>query len=225
MQSLCDKRSFTDLIQEHFLQKITTQTVEYKDIANQIIGLKNADLILRKKLIEKGELNKGYHKEMKKVHDQNAAVLNEIINEIGYPTINKVGEVANEAAWLVIQHAIGQPDFMKKCLRLLEEAVVAKEANPVNLAYLSDRIAVFEGKAQRYGTQFDWTEAGELSPQIFDDLDKVNDRRRSLGLNTLEEQTSIIRQQAKTENEHPPADFAKRKSEMEEWRRSVGWVK
>ncbi len=158
------------------------------------------------------------------LHNRNAELLHDIIDSIGYPTIDKVGEAANEAAWLVIQHAIGQPDFMRTCAKLLENAVRAKKANPINLAYLSDRIAVFEGKPQGYGTQFDWNENGALSPHSFDDLTKVNQRRKALGLNTLEEQIAVIRKRAKNENQTPPTDFRKRKKEMDKWRKSVGWI-
>ena len=90
---------------------------------------------------------------------------------------------------------------------------------------MTDRIAVFENKPQLYGTQFDWDENGELSPKNFDDLIKVNLRRNSIGLNSLEKQTEIIRKQAKNENQLPPTDFEKRKIEMEKWKKSVGWIK
>lgn len=90
-------------------------------------------------------------------------------------------------------------------------AVSENKADPKNLAYLTDRIAVFESKPQLYGTQFDWDENGNLSPNLFDDLIKVNERRKSIGLNTLEEQTEIIRIQAKNENQSPPTDIEKRK--------------
>jgi hypothetical protein len=197
--------------------------VKYKTIANRIIGLKNADLKLRHKLVQNGQLWKGYNEEMAELHNRNARALDEIIVEIGYPTIDKVGVEANEASWLVIQHSIGQPDFMKKCVKLLEDAVDEGKGNPKNLAYLTDRIAVYEGKPQRYGTQFDWDENGELSPHHFDDLSKVNERRKSIGLNTLEAQTEVIRSRAKKENETPPADHEKREKEIAEWRKSVGW--
>ncbi len=140
-------------------------------------------------------------------------------------TVDKVGKEASEAAWLVIQHSIGQPDFMKKCVKLLEVAVRKNEANAKNLAYLTDRIAVFEGKPQPYGTQFDWDEKGELSPNFFNDLMKVNQKRKSIGLNSLEEQTDLIRKQARNENQSPPTDFEKRKREIEKWKRNVGWMK
>ncbi|MBM6498001.1 DUF6624 domain-containing protein [Flavobacterium macrobrachii] len=199
--------------------------MNYKEIAEIIIGLKNADLEFRDKLIQSGQLSDGYNEEMKELHNRNAKTLNEIIDKIGYPTTIKVGEEASEAAWLVIQHSIGQPEFMKKCMNLLEVAVSENEATPKNLAYLIDRIAVFEGKPQLYGTQFDWDENGNLSPNIFDDLTKVNERRKSIGLNTLEEQTKKIREQAINENQSPPSDFEIRKQEIEEWKRNVGWTK
>ncbi|MBQ4822775.1 DUF6624 domain-containing protein [Aquimarina sp. MMG016] len=198
--------------------------MNYREFADKIIELKNTDLEFREKLIESGKLDEGYNKEMAEIHNRNAKTLNEIINKIGYPTVDKVGKEASEATWLIIQHSIGQPNFMKKCVKLLEIAVHQNKANSKNLAYLTDRIAVFENKPQLYGTQFDWDESGELSPNIFDDLKKVNQRRKSIGLNSIEEQTKIIRKQAKNNEQSPPTDLKKRKQEIEEWKKTVGWT-
>lgn len=195
-----------------------------KDIAEEIIELKNVDLKLRARLIQNAQLSEGYNEEMEALHNSNAKMLNEIIDRIGYPTSDKVGKEASEAAWLVVQHSIGQPSFMKKCVKLLEMAVKQDKANPINLAYLSDRIAVFEGKPQLYGTQFDWDENGEMSPKPFDNMTKVNDRRSSVSLSTLEEQTQIMREQVKKENQTPPKDFEKRKRKYDTWRKTVGWL-
>ncbi len=199
--------------------------MENKNIVKNIIDLKNADLALREKLIQKKQLSNGYNQEMKELHNRNAKILNEIINEIGYPTIDKVGKEANEATWLIIQHSIEQPEFMKKCAELMEDAVIENKEDYKNLAYLKDRIAVFEEKTQLYGTQFDWDKNGNLSPNPFDDLNKVNERRKSIGLNSIEEQTEILRLKAKSENQSPPKDFEKRKQEIEQWKKSVGWIK
>lgn len=195
-----------------------------RKLAAKIISLKNADLALRDKLVKTGELGNGYNEEMSAIHNSNAAALQEIIAVIGYPSIAKVGKEASDAAWLVIQHAIEQPEFMKNCLNLLQKAVEQNEADPKNLAYLSDRIAVFEGKPQLYGTQFDWDKHGELSPNPSDDLVKVNERRQAIGLNSLEEQTEFIRANAKQENLLAPKDFEQRKKEVEDWKKRVGWV-
>lgn len=198
--------------------------MEYQKFAETIIDLKNKDLEFREKLIAAKKLGDGYNSEMERLHNQNAAVLNEIIDKIGYPTIDKVGKEANEAAWLVIQHAISKPEFMKKCLKLLANAVDENKASEINLAYLTDRIAVFEDKPQLYGTQFDWDENGLLSPNTFDDLASVNQRRKRIGLNSLEEQTENIRTRAKSENQFPPKDLEIRKLEILEWKKRVGWI-
>jgi hypothetical protein len=199
--------------------------MNYKNLADQIIEMKNADLGFRDKLIKSGELTNGYNAEMEQIHIENSEKLEGIINLIGYPTIDKVGKEANEAAWLIIQHAISQPHFMKKCAELLSIEVSHKNADPKQLAYLTDRIAVFEDKLQLFGTNFDWDENGELNPNKYDDLIKVNQRRKSIGLNTLEEQTEIIRQHALAENQFPPADFQAKKLQYEDWRKRVGWIK
>lgn len=199
--------------------------MNYESIAARIIQLKDEDLALRDKLLQSGQLDEGYHPEMEQLHQHNTAALNDIIDSIGYPTIDKVGAAANEAAWLVIQHAIAQPKFMKKCAKLLASAVEKQQASRTNLAYLTDRIAVYENLPQHYGTQFDWDENGALSPQPFDDLAKVNQRRKSIGLNTLEEQTDLIRKQAKKDNHGPPKDLQERQKEFEQWKKKVGWSK
>ena len=199
--------------------------MDYKSIADNLIEMQTADLAWRDKLVQNGQLGEGYNEEMKELHEKNAKILNNIIDTIDYPTIDKVGIKANEAAWLIIQHSIGQPELMKKCAALLKSAVRENKAGPQNLAYLTDRIAVFEEKLQLYGTQFDWDENGNLSPNPYDNLTKVNERRKSIGLNTLEEQTELIRIRAKNENQSPPKDVEKRKQEIEQWKKNVGWTK
>ncbi|MEM9823876.1 MAG: DUF6624 domain-containing protein [Bacteroidota bacterium] len=199
--------------------------MKYQEIAERIIELKKKDLALRNQLIEAKQLGDGYNEAMAQLHNQNAEALDAIIDQIGYPTVDNVGKAASAAAWLVIQHSIGQPSFMKKCAELLQQEGLDSQVSQRELAYLSDRIAVFEGKRQRYGTQFDWDENGVLSPHPFDDVSQVNQRRKAIGLNSLEEQLIIIREQAQQEHQLPPKDFAKRKKAILEWKKAVGWIK
>lgn len=194
-------------------------------IAQQIIELKEEDLRVRDKLIQQGKLGQGYNPEMKAIHDKNAEILSGIMEKIGYPTQDKVGEAGSQAAWLIIQHAIGQPAFMKDSALLLELAVKEGQADPIQLAYLIDRIAIFEQGLQLYGTQFDWDETGKLSPEAYDDRKKVDERRKALGLNSLQEQIQLMRKRAKEENEVAPEDFEKRRQEKLAWLREMGWIK
>lgn len=198
--------------------------MKFEEIAKKIIALKEEDLALRDELLQLGQLNEGYNEKMAELHNRNAQLLSDVIDSIGYPTIAKVGKAGSEAAWLIIQHSIGQPKFMRKCLTLLEKAVLEQQANPKNLAYLTDRIASFEGHPQLYGTQFDWDENGVLSPNPFDDLAKVNQRRKAAGLNTMEAQIEWIRKEAKREGQLPPANIEEKQKEYNRWRKKVGWI-
>ena len=182
------------------------------------------DLALRDKLLRRGELNDGYHPKMERVHRQNAAQLDIWLDQSGFPTVEQVGAAASEAAWLIVQHAIGQPAFMKKALRLFEKAVTAGQADAKLMPYLSDRIAVFSGQPQLFGTQFDWDDTGQLSPQQYDDLTAVNQRRHELGWNSLEAQTALMRKRAAMENNGPPADLLVRRTAYDAWRKRVGWI-
>lgn len=199
--------------------------MQYPSLAKQIIDLKNQDLAMRDELIRQGQLGNGYHEDMEAMHRQNAEILNGIMDTIGFPTLAKVGKAGNEAAWLIIQHAIGHSSFMKKCAKLLEKAVEDQQASPIHLAYLTDRIAVYEGKPQLYGTQFDWDEHGAMSPQVYDDVEAVNHRRKRIGLNTLEEQTELMRKRVIEEHQEPPEDYQQRKEKIHQWKKSVGWIK
>lgn len=194
-----------------------------KNYSDSIIRLKEKDLKFRVHLLQENLLSEDYHSEMEKIHHDNAVKLKHIIKEIGFPTIPKVGQEAYEAAWLVIQHAISLPIFMKSCLQLMKKE--KKGVNPIDIAYLEDRICFFENKPQLYGTQFDWDENGILSPAHYDDLEKVNKRREKLHLNTLEQQTSHLRSEAKLENENPPTDWFQKQLKFEEWRKKTGWIK
>lgn len=186
--------------------------------------MKRADLELRQILLETGELNDGYNPEMEALHLKNTSELERIIDDIGYPTIAKIGKEASDAAWLVIQHSISNPGFMRRCLRLMEKEKEQGLIDPINVAYLSDRIAVFQGLPQLYGTQYDWDLHGLLSPNPYDDIKLVNQRRASIGLTSLEENTIQIRARTEQEGGKPPSDLKTRTKAYNSWREKVGWI-
>ena len=98
-----------------------------------------------------GELFDGYNSAMERVHSTNAAKLERLINEYGWLGKSMVCADGAEAAWLVAQQVISLPDFSRKRLRLIEQAVAENEAEPYQAAYLDDRISFFENRPPRYG--------------------------------------------------------------------------
>jgi hypothetical protein len=129
-----------------------------------------------------------------------------------------------DAAWLVVQHAIGEPAFQREMLVRLEAEVDAGQLPAARVAMLDDRIRAFEGRPQRYGSQVDWDEQGELNPwPPVEEPATVDDRRREVGLPPLAEQMARLRSQARAEGSHPPEDVLEWRRTGEAWARSVGW--
>lgn len=181
------------------------------------------DRRVREELARNGALFEGYHPRMREVHERNAAGLRSVLEECGWPGRSVVGDEAADAAWLILQHSIGNPDLQRLGLSLLEAAAAAGEASMVHVAMLEDRIRCNEGKGQRYGTQFDWDNEGLLSPLPIDDETNVDKRRSEVGLVPLEVEIRRKRQDAAEEGERPPHDWNARQQEIEQWLRSTGW--
>jgi len=112
---------------------------------------------------------------------KNTARLQEIILDIGWPTIQKVGKEASHAAWLIVQHAVHDIEFQKQCLALLRK-LPEHHFQKSEIAYLEDRINVTDGKNQRYGTQFYTDQNGALKPRPIDDVSNLDTRRCAMGL-------------------------------------------
>lgn len=88
------------------------------------------------------------------VDRENLLALQQIIQKHGWPTYLLVGKKGAHAAWILVQHADSSLSFQKHCLVLLRHALDQNQANPMHLAYLTDRILVHQRKKQLYGTQF-----------------------------------------------------------------------
>lgn len=192
------------------------------EITQKLIGMAEEDRKVRTELAATGELYQGYAPRMAEVHLRNAQQLEAIIEQWGWPGKSLVGEEAANAAWFIVQHAIGNPDFQRKCLPILNEGVSRQEAEPAHMAYLADRICFYERRPQRYGTQFDWDENGQMNPWKLQSPEHVDEYRLAVGLGPLSEK--IEQAHMGTQGEIPP-DFQQRQVEMREWAVSVGWLK
>jgi hypothetical protein len=188
-------------------------------LRSELMQMDERDQAVRAELAAEGSLFDGYHPRMAAVHDANAARLRAIIGTYGWPTERLVGVDGAKAAHRIAQHSINHPDSMRECRRLLDEASARGEVPRWQFAYIDDRIRVFEGLPQRYGTQWRGGPHG-LEPYPIEDPDHVDERRAALGLPSLAE----LRASA------PPepllnAEAVRRLEEQElAWRRAVGWI-
>jgi hypothetical protein len=86
---------------------------------------------------------------------------------------------------LVLQHS-PELAFQREMLPQLEQAARRGELRPPDVAMLTDRVLVGEGKPQRYGNSFA-IEDSVLVPHRIEDLAKVDSLRRSAGLRPMDE--------------------------------------
>jgi hypothetical protein len=190
-----------------------------EDLRAQLLAWEAEDDARRAELAQRGELFGGYHPEMEAVHRENARRLAEVVAARGWPGVSLVGADGASAAWRICQHAIGEPDRMRAWLPLLRDAAARGDASAAEVAMLEDRVRVFEGRPQRYGTQYDWNEAGdamELSLGV-EEPETVDERRRAVGL------PPIVWRRAVPDDETRPTDLAAYRNEFAVWAKRVGW--
>lgn len=121
---------------------------------------------------------------MVKVDSANLSSVEKIIKQYGWLGTSSVGGKANQTLWLVVQH--GSLPEQEKYLPLLRKSVSAGESLPMHLGMLEDRIALAKRNKQVYGTQL-WTNIdGSLYIAPLLDPDKVNERRKEIGLGQIE---------------------------------------
>jgi hypothetical protein len=118
-----------------------------------------------------------------------------------WPGRHLVGDDGSRAAWLVVQHSIEDIGLQRRCLEALEIAVARNDADPVHLAYLTDRVRMADGLDQLYGSQFVLDRAGELVPWPVDDVSRVDRRRVKLGLPPFAEHAAAMADQWRARRE------------------------
>jgi hypothetical protein len=196
---------------------------EWDAIRRELLAMAEDHGRARRELAADGSLFQGYHPRMRTVHDAHAKRVGEILDSRGWPGLSQVGPEGANAAWLIVQHAIAQPEFQRRALELLRAAIQRGDAPALQAAMLEDRIRTLEGRPQRYGTQFDWDAGGQLSPLPIEDPAGIDVRRREIGLEPLEAAARRLRAAAQHEGEPPPDNWHARQREMEAWCHEVGW--
>lgn len=180
--------------------------------------MREEDLRVRDELMRAGELGGGYSPRMETVHRRNAARLREIIAEHGWPHQDLAGPDGALAAWFIAQHAIGEPEFQRRALALVEEQAKQGKVPAVQEAYLFDRIAMYEGRPQRYGTQSLPCAEGRHRRWQTEDPEHLNERRAAVGLPAVEPDPPETEPSAEA-----LAQYQDWLQGYEEWLRRTGW--
>jgi hypothetical protein len=164
------------------------------DVANpalrdELLAMRDEDQTGRKQLMEhKDDAN--LRTQVQTTDARHVVRLREIIKQHGWPGKSMVGEKASGAAWLIVQH--GPKDLLAETLPTMKAAADKGDLSKALVATSEDRELINEGKKQLYGTQFD-TKDGKFEPFPIDDPERVDERRKSLGMGTLADYTEALK--------------------------------
>ena len=122
--------------------------------------------------------------EMQRVDKLNQEQICKILDSRGFVGSDKVGNAVG-TFWAVIQHS--DVNIQKKYLPLFREAAQRGDIAKESVAMMEDRINMFEGKPQRYGSQIEEDEHG--NPRLYKLLDesKVDEWRSEMGMEPLKD--------------------------------------
>lgn len=151
--------------------------------------------ILKKYNITAEEFETRGWKITQEIDSLNLIKVEKIISKHGYPGKELVGEKLSAAVWYVIQHS--ELPTMEKYFPLIEKANKERDLDDRNIAMMKDRMLMYQGKPQIYGTQGagrlfinPTTQEEEWTNFIWpiENPNNVNDLRKSMNINTTIEE-------------------------------------
>ncbi len=190
-----------------------------ESLEKALLDMEARDKALHAELVAAGEINESFHPRVEELHRVHASRLRQIIAVFGWPGRALVGEDGARAAWRIALHSGSEPAFMRQCRELIDQATQNDDAPRWQFAMIDDRVRVFEGQPQRYGTQLRHGARG-LEPYPIENESRVNSMRMQAGLPPLAQTVAKARAQPAL----PAEVVAAREAAELEFRRGAGWI-
>lgn len=175
-------------------QQQKTEELDYEAFANSLDSIMELDQGIRKQFMEVIKSNTqvpgSLYTEMNRIDSSNQAWVIDKLQKHGWPEKSKIGEDAARAVFLVIQHA--ELSDIETFYPQLKQLADQGEARPVHAAMMLDRMLMYQGKKQVYGTQASGILRDDNSFVIWpiDNPEFVNERRKEVGFPDTVEETA-----------------------------------
>jgi hypothetical protein len=170
----------------------------WRDLDAEDVAEIQGQLTLRRTLDQAVRRDPDRRPEMAGVDADNTAYLKAVVTDVGWIDVKRFGRPAANAAFLLVQHSGDRP-LMLAALPEIEKDVRAGQADAQNYALLYDRSQVMTGGKQRYGSQVRENEDGDLVVFKLEDPDRVDARRKELGLSPLKDYLALFGREVKIE--------------------------
>ena len=172
--SFCQAKHELDSL-TNLLEKVSVDDQKYRLVS---------DSTIRKYGINSPEFTE-LIKKMQHEDSVNMLLVGNVLDNFGWLSKEQTSEDANDAFFLVIQHATLKSQL--KYLPLMKQAVKDKKAKPSDYALLVDRTNMYQGKLQVYGSQLNYDAFGKLHIFPIEDEPNLNKRRISVGLPPMQD--------------------------------------
>ena len=174
----------------HASEQGAAPPVRDESLRAELLAMLKRDQAVRQRSIERPK-DSVINSEMAAIDARDTARMKQIVAQRGWPSERLVGADGAGAAFLLVQHADADPTFQARCLPLLQAAAQRGEASKQDVAVLTDRVLLAQGKEQVYGSQFTW-KTGKVEPRPLEDPAHVDGRRKAMGLMPLAEYRQML---------------------------------
>jgi hypothetical protein len=194
-------KSLRQLVEDKLTDSIGNRVVQA-----QLVQMRGMDQKFR--VLERSPENQDNPKalgELIKMQDKldslNQVALRNMISLYGWPGYALVGREGDNIAWLILQHAGDNLNFLKYCLDHMQAAMEENDTNLNEGAALMDKVLVLSKKKQIYGTQFhQQTNVSGGIDLVFEPIEdevNVDKRRHCLGLTSLDTYKDFVTREMK----------------------------
>lgn len=179
-------------------KKVVEEKVVFnQELADELKKMAEVDQIAA--YIPQGEYKKMTEKQWNSFKDSvfttHQKRLKQVFEKYGFVGFDLVGEEGSQNFWLMVQHSDKNPNFQKEVLQKMKIEVGKGNADPSSYGMLVDRVKLNTGSKQVFGTQVTYNmETGQAYPKSLEDSLHVNQRRKSIGLEPLEEYLNAMTQ-------------------------------
>ena len=124
------------------------------------------------------------------IDSTNLVLIEKLVQTYGWPGKSFVGPRGNNTCFLVIQHADSATQV--RYFPIIKRSVESGESSALSLAMLEDRILMRQGKKQIYGSQVVFDAKGAPMFHPIEDEIHVNERRKAVGMQPIEEYAAFF---------------------------------
>jgi hypothetical protein len=167
-------------------------TVDYSGLQAELEDMRFKDQEIRRILVDSIGLRSPqagpYFAKMQQIDSVNQVRIKEILQEHGWIPQSKIGKTASDAIFYVVQHS--NVELMEQYYPQLHALALQGEASRKHAAMMEDRLLMWQGKKQKWGTQASGNlrEDNRMAIWPIETPDSVNIRRKQIGFElTVEE--------------------------------------